>query len=302
MRDKVYEIIDKYFKKFTQEGPDTENWRFRLLRTDLRNYKALEDKESNYIQLVSATELEPDLKEKSEIVQKELAEKEGFMKLFLWTEKEFVGESTGTQYYQDCQDVLSSIKKNVEILNKPNRKEDLKCYFDGIIKGAAVLIRDHADNLDKSDLSLCIEMLINTIADNMSSTDQVFVRTFSKASTVVTQMLPIILDYVKKKEKVYIRELIVTALTHNNEDFCKNIAIGIQKHLWQREPDFAQRCFDGAFEFARLRKTQWDQRSPIFDKDSSKSDRPLIKLRKKIIILTIIGFFIEAISSGILKR
>jgi hypothetical protein len=284
MRDKVYEIIDKYFKKFVQEGLDTENWRFRLLRTDLRNCKVVEDKENNCFRFVNVTELEPDLKDKSEIVQKKQEEMHGFMNLFLWAEKEFEGESTGTQYYQDYPEVLSSIKKNTEILNKPDRREDLKYYFDGIIKGAAVLIRDHANNLDKSDLSLCIEMLINTVADSMASENQMLVSTFAKASTAVTQVLPIILDSVKKKEKTHVRELIVNALTHENEDFNKNIAIGIQKYLWQRDPDFAQRCFDGAFEFASLRKTKWDQRSPIFGKDSSpKINRPLIKLRKQII-------------------
>jgi hypothetical protein len=284
MRDKVYEIIDNYFKKFAKEGQDTENWRFRLVRTDLRNCKVVEDKENNCFHFVSATELEPDLKEKSETVQKEQEEMHGFMNLFLWAEKEFEGESTGQQYYKDYREVLSSIKKNTEILNKSDRKEDLRCYIDGVIKAAAVLVRDHPNELDKPDLSFCIEMLINTVSDSMASENQLLVSTFAKASTAVTQVLPVILDYVHKKEKSHVRELIVNALTHENEDFNKSVAIGIQKYLWQREPDFAQRCFDGAFEFARLRKTQWDQRSPIFDKDSSpKINRPLIKLRKQII-------------------
>jgi len=284
MRDKAYEIIDKYFKKFAKEGSDAENWRFRLLRTDLRNCKVVEDKENNCIRFVSNTELEPDLQEKSEIAQKQQEETHGFTKLFLWAEKEFKGESTGTQYYQDYREVLESIRNNSEILNKRDKREDLKCYFDGIIKAAAILIRDHADGLDKSDLSFCIGMVMTTIADSMNSDNQVLVSTFAKASTAVTQVLPIILDYVKKKEKSHVRELIVNALTHKNGDFRKNVAVGIQKHLWQREPDFAQRCFDGSFEFACLRKTQWDQRSPIVDEDSSsKLNRPLIKLRKQII-------------------
>lgn len=284
MRDKVYEIIDKYFKKFAQEGPDTENWRFRLLRTDLRNCKVVEDKENKCFRFVSATELEPDLKEQSEIVQKGQEEMHGFVNLFLWAEKEFESESTGTQYYQDYRDVLSSIKKNTEILNNSDRKEDLSCYLDGIIKAVAVLIRDHANDLDKSDLSWCIEMLLQAIVNGMNSDNQVLVSTFTKASTAVTQVLPIILDHVNKKEKSHIRKLIVNALTHTNRDFSKNIAIGIQKYLWQREPEFAQRCLDGSFEFARLLKTQLNERHPTFNEDSPpKINRPLIELRKQII-------------------
>jgi hypothetical protein len=66
-RDKVYEIIDKYFKKFAEEEQDTEYWRFRLLRTDLRNCKVIEDKEINGFRFVNTTELEPDLQEQSDI-------------------------------------------------------------------------------------------------------------------------------------------------------------------------------------------------------------------------------------------
>jgi len=284
MRDKVYEIIDKYFKKFAQEGPDTENWRFRLKRTDLRNCKVVEDKENHCFRFVHTNELEPDLQEKTEIAQKQHEEMQGFISLFLWAEKEFEGESTGTQYFQDFQEVLLSIKQKTEILNKSDRKEDLSCYVDGVIKATAVLIRDYANELEKPDLSWCIELLVNTVTDNLNSKNQILVSTFAKASTAVTQVLPIILDYVEEKEKSHVRELIVNALTHTNRDFNKNIAIGIQKHLWQIEPDFAQRCFDGAFEFARLQKVQWDSRKPIMEKDTtSELDQQLTELRMQII-------------------
>lgn len=284
MRDKVYEIIDKYFKKFAEEGPDSEAWRFRLSRTDLRNCKVIEGKENNYIRFVHTTELEPDLQEISEIAQKQHEEMHGFVNLFLWAEKEFEGESTETQYYKNFRDVLSSVKQNREILNKSDRKEDLSCYKGGVIKASAVLLRDHANELDKPDLSFCIEVLINAVTDSMNSKNQILVSTFSKDATTVTRVLPIVLDYVEEKEKPHIREIIVNALTHTNRDFSKNIAIGIQKYLWQREPEFAQRCLDGSFEFARLQKTQLNQRHPIFNEDSSpKINRPLIELRKQII-------------------
>ena len=284
MRDKVYEIIDNYFKKFTTEGMDTENWRFRLLRTDLRNCKVVEDKENNCFRFVSTTELDPDLKEKSDTVQQEQEEMQGFMNLFLWAEKEFEGESTETQYFHDYKEVLSSIRKNIEILNKTDRKEKLSCWTDGVIKSAAVLIRDHAKELNKSDLSLCIKIMVNSIVDSLNSSNQSLVSSYSKASLAIAQVLPIILDCVEKAKKVHIRELIVNALTHTNRDFNKNIAIGIQKYLWEREPDFAQRCFDGAFEFARLHKVQWDSRRPILDEDTNHEfQHSLHELKKQII-------------------
>jgi len=284
MRDKVYEIIDKYFKKFAQQGPHIENWRFRLKRTDLRNCKVVEDKENHCFRFVHTNELEPDLQEKTEIAQKQHEEMQGFISLFLWAEKEFEGESTGTQYYQDFHEVLLSIKQKTEILNKSDRKEDLSCYVDGVIKATAVLIRDYANELEKSDLSWCIELLINTVTDNLNSNNQILVSTLRKAAIAVAQILPIILDYVDKTQKAHIRELIINALTHTNRDFRQNTAIGIQKHLWQIEPDFAQRCFDGAFEFARLQKVQWDSRKPIMEMDTtSELDQQLTGLRMQII-------------------
>jgi len=282
-RDKAYDIIDNYLKVFSEKEPDSEGWRFRLIRLDMRKHKAIADKENNCIRFENTEELPLDLQKTAEETEKQVGENQSLLHLFFWADKEFTGESTeGTHYCLDPDRILPEIKRQYEILKVKSEKQDiLSCDMEGVVKGMAILLRDHLERLDEADIAWCVGNLIDCISNCLRHDQPRRRQVYEKSSIEVAQILPIILELTDKPQKGEIRMLIVEALTHPNSDFRKSIASGIQKHLWSVEPEFAQRCFNGAFEFARLQSKY--HISYYSEEDKPEVTQRMSKLREQIV-------------------
>jgi hypothetical protein len=85
-------------------------------------------------------------------------------------------------------------------------------------------------------------------------------------------VLPVLLDFAEEgDEKLIVRTLIATALTHADATVEEGAATGIREHLWQRDSEYAQECILGAIEYARLEvENRYQRRQSILSLNESK--------------------------------
>lgn len=259
LRDEVFKILDEFRanipSKSDIDGENDERWRFRLHRMDIRGWEPKEDKENKRI-LFMPKDLEPDLQEIQKKTQKDQTLNNRFMVLFLWSEHTFKGEPLEREYYTDWRETLQEAKSLLELLKSGHVSELARMKAGGIVKAAAIILRDHKAELNEEDVEWCAPLVIDAVLANANTEDMIAVsdKTGYDGSLAAAQALPILFDFTKNKdEKKLVKLVISTALTHANVTVCEAAARGIQKHLWQREPEFAQVCIEGALEYARLR-------------------------------------------------
>lgn len=250
LRDDMLSIIDKLRLRALND----EKWRFRFHRIDSRGWSPVEDKDNNRI-LLSPAEIEPDLKALQEETQEQTMMTNRFIKLYLWSDKVSKKEALDQEYYADMNEVLVEAKELHSILASGNVSEAAKMQYGGIIKAAAILLKDYALAMTEEDLLWCIDLLtqavlLNANADDIyGSVDQMDIAGSATAASV----LPILLDFAANDEELKaVRKFIVIALTHANETVRTGAANGIKEHLWQRDSVFAQKCIIGMVEYSRL--------------------------------------------------
>ncbi|MBF8275273.1 MAG: hypothetical protein HW390_346 [Candidatus Brocadiaceae bacterium] len=266
LRGDIFKILDEFRANIPSKsdinGEDDERWRFRLHRMDIRGWEPKEDKENKRI-LFTTKDLEPDLREIQEKTQEEQTLNNRFMALFLWSEHTFKGESLEREYYTNWQEALREAKSLLELLKSGNVSELARMHFGAIVKTAAIFLRDYSAGLEEADVEWCSQLVTGTVLANANTEDRVAVAdaTGHDGSIAAAQVLPILFDFTKNEdEKKLVKHVIATALTHANATVCEAAAQGIQKHLWQREPEFAQACIEGTLEYARLRLEEIENR------------------------------------------
>jgi hypothetical protein len=279
LRDEALAVIDM----LRAYAPQTERMRFLLHRIDSRGWKPVEDKENNRI-IFEPVEIEDDLKEISQKTQEKFQKNNRFSSLFVWARKVFERESLEHDYYTTWNEALAEVKALLEEL-KAGAAEDLSpMYFGGIVTATAVVMRDHSSELTEEDLLWCAELIITAVTANADIDDSLAIAdaTDHDGAAAASSVLPILLDFVSsKKEKLIIKRLIATALTHVNEKVRHSAAEGIREHLWQREPEFAQNCVNGAIEYARFEKNSEVKRWRGAYLENDKKDVELSKLKAK---------------------
>lgn len=259
LRGDIFKILDEFRANIPSKsdinGENDERWRFRLHRMDIRGWEPKEDKENKRI-LFTTKDLEPDLHEIQEKTQVEQTLNNRFMVLFLWSEHTFKGEPLGREYYTNWRETLQEAKSLLELLKSGHVSELARMQAGGIVNAAAIILRDHKAELNEEDEEWCALLIIDAVLANANTEDMIAVsdKTGHDGSLAAAQVLPILFDFTKNEdEKKRVKLVIATALTHANGTVCEAAAQGIQKRLWQREPEFAQACIEGALEYARLR-------------------------------------------------
>ena len=124
-----------------------------------------------------------------------------------------------------------------------------------MVKAATVFLRDHSVELSKEEQSWCIELIRRAVCTNANS--EIFAAITDNmvwnGATASASVLPLILDFAsEEKDTFYIKKIIATALTHANMNVCRVAANAVREYLWQKDPDFAQKCIIGTIEYARL--------------------------------------------------
>jgi hypothetical protein len=250
LRDEIFQIIDDLKIKVG----DDELWKFRLPRIDTRGWQAKEDKENKRI-VFTSTNLDPEVMEKQDKMAKDLARTNRFCALSLWSKAEFNHEKYENSKYLDWKTALTEVKELLEILNGENVREVDQMQSGGIIRAAAVILRDHGKELSNEDSLLLIGLVLDAVirgADGNDYSMDALDATDHSGCSAAASVLPIVLDYVAKADDVeFVKKAIATGLTHVNNHVNESTANGIREHLWSRDPGFATTCFYGAVEYAR---------------------------------------------------
>ncbi len=264
-RDDVLAAIDK----LRLSAPNHERARFLLHRIDSRDWEPIEDRENNRI-IFEPRHLEPDLKEIQQQTQEETQSTNRYTALYVWAKKTFEGEPLEKDYYETWDKALAEAKELFEKI-KADKASDLATMLSpgSFVTAAAVFIRDHSEKLTEEDASWCADLVMQTVTtnadtDNLEAIGDV---TDHNGAVAGATILPILLDFVSEDDKkLDVKRVIVTALTHANEQVRNGAADGIREHLWKRDPEFAQNCIIGTIAYARFEKnSQLEMRRVHFD-------------------------------------
>jgi hypothetical protein len=250
LRQEALAVIDELRSKV----PESENWRFRFHRIDSRGWKPVEDRENRRI-IFESQGLEPDLEEIQQKSQEEMALYDRFSRMYLWADKIFDRETPDREYYASWHEALQEARNLLEILKGGTAGNLVRMFIGGLVKAAAAFLRDHSSEMGEEDASWCAEIVVQAVMSNADTEDMAAMadKTDHDGAAAAASVLPTILDVAEiDDEKLFVKKLIATALTHVNENVRAGTAHGIREHLWQREPEFAQKCILGTIEYARL--------------------------------------------------
>jgi hypothetical protein len=269
LKQEAFAVIDELRSK----APEGEIWRFRFHRIDSRGWKPVEDRENNRI-IFEPQGLEPDLEEIQKQNQEQMNSTGRFLKLKLWSEKVFNRETTNKDSYSNWDEALSEAKELLGFLKEGSVSELARMSYGGIVKAAAIFLRDHSKEMKESDVEWCAEGIIQAVladANSDNSLAMADVTDFGGAAAA-SSVLPVLLDFTEEgDEKLFIKTLIATALTHANATVQEGAANGIREHLWERDTEYAQKCIFGIIEYARLEvENRFLERQRILSLDDSK--------------------------------
>lgn len=271
-RDETLAAIDMLRKN----SPDNEKMRFLLHRIDSRGWKPVVDNVKNTI-IFEPEGLEPDLKEIQQKTQEAMGIKNRFSALNLWAVKNFKYEPLENDYYTTWHEALVEAKELFEKFKTDTLSDLVQMYYGGFVTAAAVFMRDHSSELTEEDILWCADLIIHTItvnADTYNNSLAVTDVTDHDGAAAAANILSILLDFSSQDDdKLKVKNLIVTGLTHENENVRNRTADGIREHLWQRDTEFAKNCVIGAIAYARFEKdNQFEERRIYSLKNNAKKD------------------------------
>jgi len=253
-RNDALAIVDKLYKS----EPKDEIMRFLLHRIDSRNWKLTPDYENNKI-IVESPDLEPDLKEHQQETLERIQKMNRLYTLQLWSDNKMRNEPLETDYFSTWQEALSEAKYWDEQLKSGQANDSTIINYGGVVTSASIFIRDYHQELNEYDLNWCIEIIVKAAVANANIENDILIwdETDCDGSASAASILPLLFDFISTDEdRLRLKEVIIIALTHVNQNVRHQTAEGIRKYLWQREPEFAQMCLIGSIEYAHFENKQ----------------------------------------------
>ena len=280
-RDDALAVIDM----LRASAPNNERMRFLFHRIDSRGWKSVEDKENNRI-IFEPKDLEPDLEKIQQKTQEEMQINNRFSGLYVWARKAFEHEPFEKDYYVTWNEAFTEAKELFEELKAGAVSDLAAMYYGGLVTAAAVFMRDYSRELTEEDILWCAELIIRTVTANADKDNSLAIAdaTDHDGAAAAATTLPILLDFASEdEEKLMVKKLIVTALTHANENVRCRASDGIREHLWQRDSEFAQNCIIGATEYARFKQNSQTKkrRLHILEDDAKETARAELQAQKK---------------------
>lgn len=258
LRGEALDIIDELRSKVSND----QKWEFRLHRIDSRGWELTVDEENNRI-IFNPKALEPHLQE---IQQKSEDEREitsRFMALYLWAEKVLKNEVLEREYYANWNDALTEAKNLSKMLENGEVNGFARSQSGAITKAAAIFLRDHSNEMDEDDLSWCLNLIAQAVLTHVDSGDRSVIvdKSDHDGAAAAATVLPMFFDFIEEEADQYcVKGMIARSLTHANLDVRVATANGIREHLWERNPEFAEKCITGAIEYAKLESEDLSKR------------------------------------------
>jgi hypothetical protein len=175
--------------------------------------------------------------------------------LLLWADTILSRETPEREYYADWRAALTEVKDLFQTFKNESSSGFARMYYFGIVKAAAILLRDHSSEMAEEDVKWCSEIVIQAVLSNGDTDDTVSNEegTDFTGAGAAASVLPLLLGLSEAEDsKPVAKQMIATALTHPNPHVRAGTANGIREHLWRADPEFAQQCFLGAIEYSRL--------------------------------------------------
>lgn len=253
-----------------------------LKRIDLREYEAVGQTADGVMMQVKVEE--PEIRSAVEASQKQYGHFSRIMRLHAWVGKSWE-KAEGDKGFPDWRAALSEAQEISRMSAQgtagitEDSKDNLYDHRNLRILAyvAAYLIRDHRQELDKEQLAWCLDQLREAIEEHADTIDSATrVGAFSiHGSRPAAAVLPLLLDVCDSEDQhAVVRTMIATALTHAVDEVRRFAAAGVRSWLWERDSDFAERCFHGLIEFASHRqqalKAYWRDRGRGSFEDQSR--------------------------------
>jgi hypothetical protein len=280
-RDEALAAIDLLRASESQD----ETTRLLLHRIDTRGGKFVHDKENNII-IFEPEDLEPDLKDIQQQAQERLLIPNRFMALYVWARKTFAHEALENEYYATWSEALAEAKELFEKLQSGTVGYLAAMYSGAVVTVAAIFIRDYSSELNEEDVLWCANVIVQAVTANADSDNTTAIAnvTDHDGASAAASILPILLDFdFEEQEKFCVKRLIAISLTHVNENVRHKAAEGIRNHLWQRDPEFAQKCIIGSLEYAHFEHEQANQlaKRRIYSLENTDREVEITKLRER---------------------
>lgn len=266
LKQEVLGIVDELRSKVRED----EDWRFRFSRIDTRNGKIVVDKEKKVVTFETQA-LEPDLQKKQQETQEQVALYDRFCKLYLWSRQSFNRGALDKEYYPSWKEAFADAKELLEVFKANNIADLSVIYYGGIVKAAAVFLRDYLNEMNKDELDWSIELTTAALEENSDIDNKerwIVDTTDRQGKTAASSIMPIWLGFAEDEEgEIMAKEIIVFGITHTNANVRLGIASGIREHLWLIAPEFAEKCFLAAIDYAHLQLELSNQRRQISQSD-----------------------------------
>jgi len=239
-KEKALTVIDLLHK-----NANDEESRAFLHNIDGRNFKPVPGPTENTIAF-QPIEIEPKLEERQQNAKAEIDERNRYASFSLWATDVYEYKGDKGNRFNSWTDALEEAKY---LLNKLIHGDGtgIKLIDEvSLSKAVVVFLRDYGNELKAEDVVWCKDLITDFIIKDLDYLD-------GECTAIVASVLPVLLDFAENDiEKLNIKELIIDTLVHARSNVRSKAAIGIQKHLWERDADYAQVCIDGAVEYARL--------------------------------------------------
>ncbi len=276
-REEILKILDDLRSK----GGNDVDWRFQFHRMDSRGWKPEFDKENSRI-VFAPQNMEPDLIKIQKETEAEQTLNNRFCLLYLWSNKLLKNEPLDREYYATWRDAYKEIESLSTIIQNTTKGDTLNLmssglflFSGGLVKGAAVLLRDRYDEITRENFLSGFNLILNAIISGANSRNPAAImdETDSSGAAAAASVLPIFLDFASNdEEKIIVKTILAIALTHVNKNVRIKAANGVRDYLWQRDTDFAHKCILGIIEYSRLEALEQKNFKKIDDPNEWLSD------------------------------
>lgn len=172
----IWEMLDRFYDEL-KDGDDSESsklWRMCLARMDRRKMNITTEKIDDKIAISFHPEIDSDLKEISENIQKNLKQDCKFFPLSNWANNKFKQHEDYKKYKQyesEPKQAVVDLKELVEVIfdeYNPPSGDFILLNRSTHIYTSAVLIKFHRENIEEEDFALCIELIMGNLRKILS--------------------------------------------------------------------------------------------------------------------------------------
>jgi len=299
-REAVQTVLDGHQHELPpvdQQTDDDRRWRISLQNMDLRQYSAHpaphEDQPTNDEDrsasspagrrvLLQPAPLPEDIQAMIDEDAPARAAENNSMTLFMWGYTVF--QDRASPAAADWRTQLNAARTPVDAEEAPADLGGSTFRVRGIEFVAAVVVRDHCDDLSPEDRSWCFDTLCNCIGIEADSADELLSvqRGGVDSGRAAAFVLPILLSKgLPAEQQLRAIRCIAVALTHGVDEVIDFAIEGVRQFLWSADPELCRTCCGALARAARelddqleaQRGREWTERASSRDLERAIAER-----------------------------